>query len=267
MAELASRRIMLVRAKANPGAPQKLPSFRPSVWGCLRECSRADSLIQYIRLCIRHHGRQHPNPVKLTVRLVQALQSIHMTSPPKTARLVHTQDIWRKSNRIFLLGPYPSGVGTFPGSIVVILLSSSSGPSNCLQSYHLASSGHRRFMGNGEVSEALNFWSLHLSSNTAHSDRLAQLRRRLEGAMRSSPRFNKSRRTYNPRRADDVPMSARVLLAPLKERIFLRVIEVGVKGYPRIALDMRRPGWTQMNAVIFRAGLQQETLWCDIGGV
>ena len=62
-------------------------------------------------------------------------------------------------------------------------------------------------------------------------------------------------------------MSARVLLTPLKERIFLRVIEVGVQGYPRIALDMRRPGRSQMNAVILRASLQQETLWCDVGGV
>lgn len=76
-----------------------------------------------------------------------------------------------------------------------------------------------------------------------------------------------SRRTYDPRRADDVPMSTRVFLAPLKERIFLRVIEIGIQGYPRIALDMRGPGWTQMDTVILRASLQQEPHRCDVGCV
>ena len=62
----------------------------------------------------------------------------------------------------------------------------------------------------------------------------------------------------DPGRADNVPRRRGVGLAVVEQEVFLRVVEVGLERDAGVGFEERRAGGTEVDAVIFRAGLEQD---------
>ena len=66
----------------------------------------------------------------------------------------------------------------------------------------------------------------------------------------------------DPGGADDVPRRRGVGLAVVEQEVFLRVVEVGLERDSGVRFEEGRAGGTEVHAVVFCAGLEQ-----DAGGV
>ena len=66
------------------------------------------------------------------------------------------------------------------------------------------------------------------------------------------------------RGTDNIPLGARFLAVRRKE-VFLRIVEVILQSHPRIGLKGGAGGWTDVESIVFGAGLEQEPFWREVG--
>lgn len=94
-----------------------------------------------------------------------------------------------------------------------------------------------------------------LSQVSLHSSVHSKAYHMIQGAMRDC--------TDDVRRSNDVPLDTS-FLAVVKERIFLRVVEIVFQVDSWITLERGIRCWTNVKAVMLRSCLEEKPLWLQI---